>query len=92
MPFDSHGDAVIPGMLYAVGRDSRKVLSETMYDIDADILLVRRKGSQDPWNRIDEIDSSLIWVPVDADGVEIQAGDDQATEADGFEMGEVPCL
>ena len=74
MPFDSHGDSIVPGLPYAIGRGTKKVISETRYDSDADVLLVRRKGSNESWTRADEIDETLIWVPVDAHGAELPAG------------------
>lgn len=75
MPFDSHGDSIVPGLPYAIGRGTKKTISETRYDTDADVLLVRRKGSNDPWCRVDEIDESLVWVPVDSHGMELHAGE-----------------
>ena len=74
MPFDSHGESIVPGLPYAIGRGTKKVISETRYDTDMDVLLVRRKGSNDPWSRVDEIDESLVWVPVDSYGIELPAG------------------
>lgn len=76
MPFDSHSDSIVPGMPYAIGRGTKKVISETRYDSDSDVILVRRKGSNDPWSRVDEIDESLVWVPVDAHGLELPPGND----------------
>jgi hypothetical protein len=74
MPFDSHGDAIVPGLPYAIGRGTKKIVSETAYDSDSDVMLVRRKGSNDPWCRVDEIDETLVWVPVDSQGLELPAG------------------
>ena len=82
MPFDSHGDSVIPGMPYAVGRGTKKVISETRYDSESDVLLVRRKGSNDQWSRVDEIDESLVWVPVDPHGIELPPGSGVESVAD----------
>lgn len=79
MPFDSHGDSIVPDMPYAIGRGTKKVISETRYDSESDVILVRRKGSNDPWSRVDEIDESLIWVPVDAHGLELPPGNDGST-------------
>lgn len=75
MPFDSHGDSIVPGLPYAIGRGTKKTISETRYDTDADVLLVRRKGSNDQWCRVDEIDESLVWVPVDSNGMELPTGE-----------------
>jgi hypothetical protein len=80
MPFDSHGESIVPGLPYAIGRGTKKVISETRYDTDADILLVRRKGTNDPWSRVDEIDESLVWVPVDSYGIELPAGAEANSE------------
>jgi hypothetical protein len=71
MPFDKHGDAVIPGSLYAIGRGTKLLVSETRYDVDADVLLIRRYKSGESWVRADEIDSDLVWVPCDAEGNEV---------------------
>ena len=78
MACDCHGDSIVPGMPYAIGRGTKKVISETRYDSDSDVILVRRKGSNDPWSRVDEIDDSLIWVPVDAHGLELPPGNEQS--------------
>lgn len=73
MLVDTHGESIVPGMLYAVGVGSstKKVISETRYDLDADVILIRRRGSNDQWQRLDEISEDLKFVPVNADGIEI---------------------
>lgn len=76
MPSDIHGCPIVPGLLYAIGRGTKKVVCETRYDHEIDELVVRRKGTESLWTRADEIDSQAGWVPVDEHGCEILPDDD----------------
>jgi hypothetical protein len=80
MMLDTHGDSIVPGMLYAVGKGTKKIVSEVIYDLDADVILVRRRGSNDPWCRLDEISDDLAFVPVNADGIELDWEGEPAVE------------
>ena len=79
--FDSHGNAVEPKRFYAVWYGKKMVLSETEYDIGADVLLVRRKGTNDAWTRCDEISETLIWVPVNEHGDELPRDEDEQEDS-----------